>query len=175
MKPALARIAALAIAPTLVVFGCRPDTAGVDDPIAPDIYVAVMAELADLRRFPPSGDDRADRDTRADSMRAEILQAHGVTPEELLAFAEQVGPDPERMEVLTERIATLTDSLADLRDTAAVIDSAEPLREVADVTTADTAASRPAGATPPRGELVPPSSLRDRLDSMRAARRRPTG
>jgi hypothetical protein len=175
MRPALARIAALAIAPTLVVFGCRPDTAGGDDPIAPDTYVAVMAELADLRRFPPPGDDRSDRDARTDSMRVEILRAHGVTPEELLAFAEHVGPDPERMEALTERIATLTDSLAGLRDTATVNDPEDLPSPGVGVATSDTAASLPVEESPPDREQALPRSLRDRLDSLRAARPRKTG
>lgn len=175
MNTALARLATLSIVPTLVAVGCRPGPAGDDDPIAPDTYVAAMAELADLRRFPPPGDDRTDRDARADSMRAEILQAHGVTPEDLLAFAEHVGPDPERMEDLTERIATLTDSLAGLRDTVPAIDAADTESVGVGLATEDAAGAPPAAANPPGGERAARPSLGDQLDSMRANRRRPTG
>lgn len=175
MKTALARVSALAIAPTLIVLGCRESAAGDDDPISPDVYVGVMAELADLRRFPPAGGDLADRDARADSMRKAILEAHAVTAAELLAFAEQAGPDPGRMESLAERIAAMTDSLGALRDTAVapepVADDAAGIGDGREESP-DAEPLRP--ELPAGGNAVPPG-LRDRLDSLRAARRRPSG
>jgi len=74
-----------------------------------------MSELADLKRFPPPGSDYVTRTARADSSRQAILDRHGVTVDELLAYAEQLGSHPNRMLAVTDQIIVVTDSLARLR------------------------------------------------------------
>ncbi len=93
--------------------GCEVRTAGEEllTPIPEDAYVAVMAELADLRRRPPHARGQIERDRLADSVRTEVLIRHGVTAAELIEFADVIGSDPSRMQSLTERIETFADSL----------------------------------------------------------------
>jgi hypothetical protein len=93
--------------------GCEARTAGEESltPIPEDTYVAVMAELADLRRRPPPARGQIERDRLADSVRTDVLVRHGVTAAELIEFADVVGSDPGRMQSLTERIETFADSL----------------------------------------------------------------
>ncbi|MDH3427605.1 MAG: hypothetical protein OEM23_04140, partial [Gemmatimonadota bacterium] len=99
--------------------------------------------------------------------------AHGITAADLLAFAERVGPDPERMEALAEQIAGIADSLASLRDSAvAAVDG-----DVADTATSGrngVRASEFTGSPVEIGEGAQKRSLREQLDSMRATRRRPS-
>lgn len=92
--------------------GCEPAPPAPDGPVGADTYVEVMSELADLKRFPPPGSDYVTRSARADSARQAILDRHGVTVDELLSYAEQVGAEPSRMLELTDRISAITDSLA---------------------------------------------------------------
>jgi hypothetical protein len=80
-------------------------------PMPQDTYVDVMVELTRLRRKPPSARGAPERERLADSMRAEILERHGVTPEDLLAFADVAGRDPTLMMGLSQAIAELGDSL----------------------------------------------------------------
>jgi len=100
---------ALVCAATLGCESAPPEPQG---PISADAYVAVMAELADLKRFPPPGPDFVTRTARADSVRQAILDRHGVTAENLLTYAEQLGSHPDRMLELTDRIIAISDSLA---------------------------------------------------------------
>lgn len=100
------------------VQACEPAPPEPEGPVEADTYVEVMSELADLKRFPPSGPDYVTRSTRADSARQAILDRHGVTVDELLSYAEQVGAEPGRMLELTDRISAITDSLAHERRTA---------------------------------------------------------
>jgi hypothetical protein len=155
MKHSLIRIAAPAVALTLVFSACSDGTAGVDTAINPELYVAVMGELADLRRFPPEGIGSEDVRVLSDSAREAILKTHGVTAPELLAFARISGSDPARMEMLAAQISAVTDSLAVLRDSAqAEIGTAQP----------DSAPYAP--------EITPTTSARpDSPDSLAAARR----
>lgn len=81
-------------------------------PVDVDTYVTAMAELSDLERFPPPGSDEAARAERADSARRDILERHGVTADELLAFAEAAGAQPHRMVEIMDRIVEVSDSLA---------------------------------------------------------------
>lgn len=80
-------------------------------PISEDSYVAVMAELARVRRRPPHARGQVERDRLADSVRTEVLLRHGVTAAELIEFADVAGSDPARMQSLTERIETFADSI----------------------------------------------------------------
>lgn len=99
-----------------VGFGaCDSDGPTAQGPVAFDTYATVMGELADLQRFPPSGPDERTRAARADSIRQAILDRHGVTADEMLAYAETIGQQPRLMLEVSDRIATITDSLARLR------------------------------------------------------------
>lgn len=101
-----------AVAAVLVTGACGPVEPELQGPIDADTYVAVMAELADLERFPPPGSDEATRAERADSARRDILARHGVTADELLDFAEAAGARPGLMVELLDRIVEVSDSLA---------------------------------------------------------------
>lgn len=101
-----------ALAAALVTGACGPVEPEIRGPIDADTYVAVMAELADLERFPPPGSDEATRAERADSTRRDILGRHGVTPDELLDFAEAAGAQPGLMVEMLDRIVEMSDSLA---------------------------------------------------------------
>lgn len=104
-----------AVAAAVATGACGSDEPEFRGPIDGDSYVAVMAELADLGRFPPPGSDSAARSARADSARQAILDRHGVTADELLAFAEAAGARPDLMVELTDRIVELSDSMAHRR------------------------------------------------------------
>jgi len=132
MKYTLARFAALAIAPTLILSACRDNAAGSNGVMSPDVYVAVMGELADLRRSPPPGIDREDIQARTDSAREAILSAHGVTAPDLLEFARKFGSDPAQMERLTDQIVAITDSLATIRDSISADTMAIPPEAIPD-------------------------------------------
>lgn len=92
--------------------GCETTPPEPNGPISADTYVAVMSGLADLKRFPLPGPDYVTRTARADSARQAILDRHGVTVDELLAYAEQLGSHPNRMLAVTDQIIIVTDSLA---------------------------------------------------------------
>lgn len=115
MKHTLTRIVVLTITPILALTACRDATGGLDDRIDPEVYVAVMGELADLSKYPPPAEDAEDRQAQADSAREEILSAHGVSAPELLAFAKSAGSNPTLMETLAEQIAAIADSLGEVR------------------------------------------------------------
>ena len=85
--------------------------------IRDEVYVRVMAELMILDANAPAGETAEEQEARADSMRAEILAAQGVTAQELLDFVELVGSDASRMETLWALITQKYDStrIADLR------------------------------------------------------------
>lgn len=82
-----------------------------------EVYVQVMAELMILDANLPAGESVEEQEARADSMRAEILAAQGVTARELLDFVEVVGSEASRMESLWALITQKYDSarIADLR------------------------------------------------------------
>ncbi|HSM08715.1 MAG TPA: hypothetical protein VLA33_06825 [Gemmatimonadota bacterium] len=101
-----------AVAAAVATGACGSDEPDFSGPIDGDTYVAVMGELADLERFPPSGSTSAGRSALADSARQAILDRHGVTADELLDFAEAAGARPDLMVELTDRIVALSDSLA---------------------------------------------------------------
>jgi len=106
------RLGYLALALSLVT-GCEGRAASEDvaPPIPEESYVAVMAELARVRRRPPRARGQLERDRLADSLRTEVLESHGITAAELVDFADAVGSDPGRMQALAERIESLADSL----------------------------------------------------------------
>ena len=82
-----------------------------------EVYVQVMAELMILDANLPAGESVEEQEARADSIRAEILAAQGVTARELLDFVEAVGSEASRMESLWALITQKYDSarIADLR------------------------------------------------------------
>lgn len=132
---------ATAGAAALAAAACGPSEPELRGQIDMDTYVEVMSELADLERFPPPGSDEATRSARADSVRREILERHGVTPDGLLDFAETVGARPGLMVEIADRIVAASDSLARLRTGAGfVADSAaaDTAKGAASVTTLDT-------------------------------------
>ena len=106
------RLGCLALILSLVT-GCDERAAREDVtlPIPEDSYVAVMAELARVRRRPPHARGQIERDRLADSVRAEVLERHGVTAVEMVEFADGAGSDPGRMQDIAERIEALADSL----------------------------------------------------------------
>lgn len=108
----ISRFGHLALILSLVT-GCEERATGEDvvPPIPDDSYVEVMAELSRLRRRAPTARGQIERNRLADSVRTEVLERHGVTAAEMIAFSDVVGSDPGRMQILAERIATLADSL----------------------------------------------------------------
>lgn len=111
-----------------------------EPPVSEDVYVEVMARLAAVRvaadpdrvtpetpgqrsdslpaggqppaRGPePDGRVETLSTGRADSLRASILEEHGITRRDLKVFARVVGDEPDRMEALWNRIAARADSL----------------------------------------------------------------
>lgn len=108
----ITRLVVLALILSLVT-GCEERTASEEltPPMSEDSYVAVMAELARVRRRPPHARGQVERDRLADSVRTDVLLRHGVTAAELIEFADVVGSDPSRMQSLTERIETFADSI----------------------------------------------------------------
>ena len=89
--PSIPRLGYLAVCLSLVT-GCKERAASEDValPIPEDSYVAVMAELARVRRRPPPARGQLERDRLADSVRTEVLERHGVTAAELIEFADVV-------------------------------------------------------------------------------------
>lgn len=162
-----------ALAAAVAVGACGPDEPEFRGPIDAETYVTVMGELADLDRFPPSGPGEAARAERADSARQVILERNGVTPEELLEFAEAAGAHPDLMVELSERIVALSDSLATQRtgaghaaDSAAARDlGLEPRRPVTDSVSAPATAADAADTTPAAGLDARP--LRERARELR--------
>ncbi|MCL7974618.1 MAG: hypothetical protein M8835_08705 [marine benthic group bacterium] len=80
-------------------------------PVPRDTYVRSMAELARLRRRPPPARGAPERERLADSARTEILTRHGVSAEDLVAFADVAGRDPTLMMEISQAIAELGDSM----------------------------------------------------------------
>lgn len=99
------------------VGACGSDGPTAQGSVAFDTYATVMGELADLQRFPPSAPDERTRAERADSIRQAILDRHGVTADELLAYAETIGQQPRLMLEVSDRVVAITDSIARLRAT----------------------------------------------------------
>lgn len=131
-----------------------------------EVYVQVMAELMILDASTPAGETAEEREARADSMRAEILAAQGVTARELLDFVEVVGSDASRMESLWALITKKYDStrVADLRrETEARSETEGKLGAEARAGQRDSAAGA-AGAADSTGTFgAPGDTARERL------------
>jgi hypothetical protein len=155
------------IAGAFATGACGPAEPEFQGPIDIDTYVVVMSELADLGRFPPPGSDETTRSARADSVRRDILEQHGVTPDELLEFAESAGANPDLMVEIIDRIVVVSDSLARRRtgagraadSTAAIADS------VRDAGLASDSATQPSADPAARG-LRDSLPLRRRLPGL---------
>lgn len=80
-------------------------------PFPQDTYVDVMVELTRLRRLPPPARGEPERERLSDSIRADILARHGVTADQVVAFADVAGRDPTLMMGLSQAIAERSDSL----------------------------------------------------------------
>ena len=154
-----------AIAAAFMMGACGPAEPEFQGPIDVDTYVVVMSELADLERFPPPGPDDITRSARADSVRRGMLERHGVTPEELLEFAESAGANPDLMVEIIDRIVVISDSLARRRTGAG--HAADSVAAAADSTAAAAADSTAAaGSDSVRGAgLAPDSAAEPSADS----------
>ena len=162
-----------AIAAAFMMGACGPAEPEFQGPIDIDRYVAVMSELADLERFPPPGSDELTRSERADSVRRGILERHGVTPDELLEFAESAGANPDLMVEIIDRIVVISDSLARRRTGAG--HAADSVAAAADSTAAAGSDSvRGAGLAPDSAAEPSADSATQRLrDSLPLRRRLP--
>lgn len=149
-----------AVTVTLATSACGPAEPEIPGPVDIETYVVVMAELADLERFPPPGSDEATRAERADSARRDILARHDVTADELLDFAEAAGARPDLMVEIMDRIVQVSDSLAHGRTGAGLAaDRAAAADDAADgAPAADTVVEPPDDTAVP---AMPP--LRDSL------------
>ncbi|MBT8462523.1 MAG: hypothetical protein KJO44_08355 [Gemmatimonadetes bacterium] len=111
--------AAAALVFATLTAGCAPaPEEGDPDRIHDDVYVEVMTELLLLDASLPKNRMLPEREAAgADSLRKQILDAHGVTPQDLLEFAELIGGEAGHMEALWERITHEYDStrIAQLR------------------------------------------------------------
>jgi hypothetical protein len=95
--------------------GCEERTASEEftTPISEDSYVAVMAELARVRRRPPHARGQIERDRLADSVRTEVLLRHGVTAAELIEFADVAADSIETSTIRADSIRA--DSVAQIQ------------------------------------------------------------
>jgi len=100
---ALCLVAALGASALGTACGERSD---VDAILADSVYAQVVARLQLIATPADTADQR-----EADSARARILADYGVTADELLAFAEVAGREPERSRELWEEIGGLVDSI----------------------------------------------------------------
>lgn len=112
---AAVRVAAgLLLAATAAAGGACAGPERTDAPVREEVYVEVMARLAAITAAADSGRlaDPLSR-ARADSLRAEVMRAHGVTRSDLERYARLVGDEPGRMKALWERIGDAADSLSE--------------------------------------------------------------
>lgn len=92
----------------LLVIGCG-ERGGVGDAAIPDsTYVEVMARLV---RIDSTFRARSELSMSRDSAREMVFRAYDVRPEELLAFADRVGPEVDRMHAIWDHIRVAADSL----------------------------------------------------------------
>jgi hypothetical protein len=164
---------------TIVLFavfamGCGP---GPEDegpgPVSDEIYVQVMTELMLLDASPPEGGTVEEREARADSARREILSGQGVTGPEVLDFAEALGGEAGRMEVLWQEITQRYDSarIASLgTETEARSEPEGKLGEVARAAATEPSPAPVAGAPPASADTLQPANRR-----LRPRTRRPLG
>jgi len=132
-------------------------------PVSDEIYVQVMTELMLLDSSLPTGDTVEDREVRADSARREILAGQGVTGSDILDFAEALGGEAGRMELLWQQITQRYDSarIASLdRDTEARSEPEGKLGEEARAAVIE--------SSPPPVDGVPPATT----DTLKPAGRR---
>lgn len=88
------------LAASVLWAGCGERAGGLDD----DTYVALMARLNYAReRYANTAED--------DSARAAVLDEFGVSGDQIEAFTERHGRDPQRMARLWERIRRDVDAL----------------------------------------------------------------
>jgi len=97
--------------------GCSRSEETDDLAVSEETYVEVMTQLMLLDAESEPGLTAEEKEARADSLRGEILAAHGVTAGEILDFARATGPEAGRMEALWEQITQNFDStrIANLR------------------------------------------------------------
>lgn len=102
----------------MLAVGCAPEQeAAYEGPVSDEAYVGIMTELMLLDSDPPAADTEEVRESKADSVRSEVLAAHGLTAREILDFTETVGSEAGRMEELWQQITHRYDSarVADLK------------------------------------------------------------
>lgn len=92
----------------LLVIGCGERGSGGDAPITDSTYVEVMARLV---RIDSTFRARSELSMGRDSAREMVFRAYDVRPEELLAFADRIGPEVDRMHAIWDHIRVVADSL----------------------------------------------------------------
>lgn len=101
------------LAAGVVAVGCGESAGGIDD----DTYVEVMARLNYAReRYANTAED--------DSARVAVLHEFGVSGEQIAAFTERYGDDPQRMSRLWERIRREVEALHGIEPPASQADGA---------------------------------------------------
>lgn len=114
MIPRLSSPGPVLLAAALLAGGCGGDGGSGTETLSDSVYVEVMARLVVLdSALSPTPDAASVDRTRADSLRARVLESRGVEPDQLLEYARTRGTSPERMEAVWRRIHELSDSLAD--------------------------------------------------------------
>lgn len=173
-NPTVVRVALFLAIATLAA--CGPPEREEPDPQGwmEDAYVEVMTQLMllDARL----SDDRtlaAPEALAADSVRREILEAQGVTAEQIIAFAEAAGGEPGLMETLWERIAQRFDSvrIANLRKTAGTESS--PAEEIRAATADSTGRRGPETADTRDSSGMPDAANRRGTAQQRSGKRLP--
>jgi len=158
-KASAGRVSTFLVIATLVACGAPDQDETIAEGLPDYVYVEVMTELLLLDASLPGDRMLPEREAGlADSLRSDILAAHGVTAQEILDFTEANGGEAGRMEGLWERITHVYDStrVANLREeTEARSEPEGKLGEEARAGAADRQDSTRAEEAPPR--------IRDRL------------
>jgi hypothetical protein len=166
----------IACAGLAIIFAACGGTAehSPEGPMTDDVYVSAMVDLLLLDTYPPDTSSADDLEAAKDSARRDILDRHGISAAELLAFANAAGSDPAHMRELWERITSAHDSIR-ITSLRAEAEARSEIPERPADDHADTA--RPTGGPRDSAELArtlaPPSStnrdsvLRSRLRSRR--------
>jgi hypothetical protein len=133
-----------------VILGAQMAACSTQDALAlsDDTYVKVMAELVELSDSSPG--------EPTDSARAAVLERSGVSEEQMLAFAEGAGRDPERMERLWTAIQAVVDSGRIAGDSSASAPSETRLGSVVTGGAPGDTAPPPSGPDT-AGRAVPPA------------------
>jgi hypothetical protein len=104
----------LVLTAALIAAACGGDGRSGTETLSDSVYVDVMARLVVLdSALSPTPEAASVGRTRADSLRARVLESRGVEPDQLLEYARTRGTSPDRMEAVWRRVHELSDSLTD--------------------------------------------------------------